>query len=170
MSSNQQLRIRKMILTDMHAVLELRNKDYVRNSMLSQNVISKAQHGVWFSAVLQDSTKLYFIFEINGVPSGVVGFFNVIEGEMADWSFYIGTSDAPKGSGTRMCLLGLSYIFENTGITGLKTIVLEQNKASRKLHEKLGFRKIGTRGMNSQLIFQIDKCDWENTHEKAVIF
>ena len=125
---------------DQNIVLEMRNQDHVRENMINQDFITKKTHVKWFEIVLNSKDKAYYIFEYKNKTAGVVGFFNIHPGELADWSFYLTEGDWPKGLGTQMCYMGLSIFFEKLNTFGIETNILPNNKKSISLHEKLGFK------------------------------
>ncbi len=152
--------LRRVTLDDANFVLRMRNKKFVRQSMINQNTISNKNHQKWFSSILKDETNACFIFEIDEKPGGVIGFFDIADHGFANWSFYLGYLNLPKGAGTHMCCLGLDFIFKNTDIEGIKTIILKGNTPSIKIHERLGFEYLKSDSENEQLEFQLNRSDW----------
>ena len=68
-----------------------RNDPKVRENMYTNHVISKKEHEQWFKLLLIDSSRRFFIFELNGEPSGLIGFTQIDQvTNSASWVFYSG--------------------------------------------------------------------------------
>ena len=157
---NNNYEITPVTREDLELILYMRNKEYVRKSMIDQRSISSDDHKKWFTGMLRDKTKAYFIFNINKVPAGVIGFYNLSRDSFANWSFYLGVDNTPKGAGTNMCQLGLENLFKNTDALGIRTMILNNNHASIKIHKKLGFSKRNTECENGQSQFELTREAW----------
>lgn len=147
---------------DRDIVLEMRNKDFVRANMLSQEIIKQEDHYKWFDNMLISHDKAYFLFLMDGAPVGVVGFFG-LDTKTPDWSFYLGYENLPAGMGTVLCCLALDWFFSHYADKILTTVVLKTNSKSLRLHQKLGFDK-----GNQDDIFFLGHAAWNDakTHIK----
>ncbi len=106
-------------------------------------------------------STLRFVYELEG---NVVGWISVtpisareVYKGVVEVSVYIDSNASSQGIGTK--LLGhLKEQAKQAGIWMLQSSIFEKNKASIRLHEKCGFRFVGTR-------IAIAKCNgnWENT-------
>ena len=158
MTHSNYYEIKPTTIKDMNLVLDMRNKEYVRKSMISQNTISSENHQKWFTEMLEDHTKAYFIFKVDKTPAGVIGFYDISDERFANWSFYLESPSLPKGAGTNMCLLGLDKLFSDTNVLGIRTKILDNNVASMIIHKKLGFSKI--RCENGKSMFELQREKW----------
>lgn len=132
--------VRPIEAEDKMTLYSWRNSDRVRFSMLHQDIIPKIVHEAWFAKALNQENGIYLIFEISGIPTGLVGFQKInIEQHSAEWTFYIGSSSAPKGSGTLMCQLAIDFYFETLKMHTLYGQALLKNIASQVIHKKLNF-------------------------------
>ncbi len=135
--------LRKIDLDDMDFVLKSRNSPDVRKNMYTSHVISREEHEIWYSGMLQDPTKEYFIFEIDSSPAGVVGFIDIArDSKIASWMFYSGDTSR-KGIGVKMEYYALEYAFSEMGLYKLCCEVLAFNEPVIKLHKKFGFNVEG---------------------------
>ncbi|WP_281883025.1 UDP-4-amino-4,6-dideoxy-N-acetyl-beta-L-altrosamine N-acetyltransferase [Paenibacillus sp. YYML68] len=136
--------LRPVSETDLLLLFQWRNSHRVQESMYSDQAITLDQHTTWFHRMLQRDDLAYYVFEYNGVPSGVVNFVQLdkINGKCS-WGFYLGADDLPAGTGTKMCRLGLRKAFEELQMRKICGEAFAFNLASVKVHEKLGFQREG---------------------------
>lgn len=138
--NNNEYQLRPMVRSDLELVLEWRNSDRVRSSMLTHQKIPMDKHIAWFEAQSQDDTSVQLIFEANKEPVGVMSISKIDrESGICTWGFYLGKSDLPRGLGTQLGLSGIHYTFEVLGMRKLFAEVIAFNEASIRLHQKLGF-------------------------------
>lgn len=142
--NNSTYHIRSVLQTDLHQLLEWRNSVRVRESMFSDEIITLEQHTAWFERMLQRDDQVYYIFEYQGVPSGVVNFVQLDKiNSKCYWGFYLGADDLPSGTGTEMCRIGIQRAFTKLGMRKICGEAFAFNKPSVKVHEKLGFEREG---------------------------
>lgn len=144
MSGQDDFRIRLMQETDLDTVMNWRNSERIRMVMFNDHLISQEEHRAWFKRFNDEGNAFCFIFEINGRPVGVVNVERIDKrNSKCYWGFYLGESDVPKSSGTKMGYLALKYIFEELNIRKLCSEVLASNLQSIRFHKKLGFVREG---------------------------
>ncbi len=137
-------RLRAMEERDLPVVLRWRNTERIRRNMYTDHVISEDEHRAWFQKVQEQKRSVHLVFEMSGVPVGVVNITDFdTRNNTCHWGFYVGSPDAPQGSGTAMGLLALEHIFEHLKIRKLIGEALEYNDASIRFHERLGFVQEG---------------------------
>lgn len=127
---------------DLETVLAWRNAPEVRKHMYSQQVIALGDHQRWWAHVKDCQNSQYLIFEVEGVPTGLVNFTSIDAAQKtAIWGFYA-RPHAPKGTGSRLGFAALDFAFESLGLKALEGEVLAGNAASLAFHKKLGFREV----------------------------
>lgn len=136
------IRIRSMEGADLAAVLSWRNRPDVRRFMLTQHEITLDEHRAWFDRRSRDTSYSLLIAEENGLPLGFVHFSGVEPGGIFDWGFYT-TPDAPRGSGQKLGKAALQHAFDTLRAHKICGQVLDDNDASMRLHERLGFQREG---------------------------
>lgn len=131
-----------MTESDLEYILRWRNHLNVRRFMLSQNEITLSEHLAWFNIMSQDNKSALLIIEEGGQPRGCVIFSNIQSKSTAQWSFYSAPENAP-GIGTQVCARALEFAFHELGIYKVAGQVLDFNKSSIRVHQKLGFTQEG---------------------------
>ena len=105
--------------------------------------------------------SLRFVYEIEGIVVGWISVTPVSAREIykgvVEVSVYIAPNVSGQGIGAKL-LNHLKEKAKQDGIWLLQSTILEKNKASIRLHEKCGFRIVGTRYNIAKLNGQ-----WENT-------
>jgi len=144
--------LRPLTLADARQVLEWRNSDHVRKYMVTQDIIPWENHLKWVTKVIQTPESYrYFIYEADGHPLGVIGFYGFDENKTsAEWGLYIGDENAPKGAGESMCRLALDWFFYEFKGEILETFARKTNAKAIALYQKLGFIPIDKSDKNHQ--------------------
>lgn len=137
--------LREVRLSDKEKMLSWRNSDNVRPYMYNDHLIQEDEHSKWFDRMLYDSTKKYWIIELENSPVGVVNLTNIdTNNESCDWAFYIfDPNTRGKGVGSFVEKYILKYVFEELGLEKLNCEVLETNSNVVKMHQKFGFVQEG---------------------------
>jgi len=123
-----------------------RNRPTVRQFMYTQHEISHDEHKAWFSHMLANTHRYFYIVykRVDGQPDKPLGVVNLdLDSEnrtSATWAFYA-APDAPRGSGALMEFGALSLAFETLGVTQLNCEVLSHNQGVVRLHQRFGFRE-----------------------------
>lgn len=129
---------------DLGLILKWRNSKAIRTNMYTDHEITMLEHKEWFNRVRKNGHTLVKLLFYGNKPLGFMNFSDIDKkNNKCYWGFYIGESDAPKGSGTILGLLALELLFETVGIRKLCAEVLAFNDASLKFHQKLGFKEEG---------------------------
>ena len=134
--------IRPMEEVDLRRVFAWRNAEPIHRWMFNPAPIEWDTHRAWFERACQNPRKHLLIFQADGEAAGFAQFGESGCGRIADWGFYTGT-DTPKGFGHVLCRHALAYGFTKLGLHKVNGQVLAGNLASRRLHERLGFRPEG---------------------------
>ena len=154
--------LRPLTHHDARQLLDWRNSDHVRQFMVNQELIEWEGHQKWVAKVVSTPEKYrYFIYEVAGKPTGMIGFYGFENHHAAaEWGLYIGDEKAPKGAGESMCRLALEKFFTELGGTELETFALAHNARAIKLYQKLGFRTID-KGPENHHYLKITRADWQ---------
>lgn len=132
--------LQAIVPDDLETIRGWRNSDRVRAAMFSDELISAEQQRVWFTSLQGALDRCYLLYRQAGRRLGLVYFSEIDRsaGE-AHWGFYIGAEDAPVGSGSRMCRLGLGFARDVLQLRQIIGEVLADNERSQSLHLRLGF-------------------------------
>lgn len=131
--------LRAIDATELELMREWRNSPAVRENMYTRHEISREEHLSWWARTQQRQDQEYFMYEFDGVPSGIVGFTQIDPvNANATWAFYASPL-APKGTGSRMEYLALEHAFTVLKLNKLCCEVLAFNEAVIKLHKKFAF-------------------------------
>jgi len=111
--------------------------------------VSRYQHKKWFEKISADTNSIRYIIETKeDGPVGTSGW------QPIDWKNRIAASIGiriinkqlrSKGIGIDTCMAMLKYIFDELQLNRTDSEVIEYNKASIKLLEKLGYKLEGVR-------------------------
>lgn len=125
-------------------LLNWRNAKEIRENMYHDEEISREIHSRWFDHALKGDGIIAKLLTYHGVPVGFVNFTHLDErNNRCYWGFYIGEKNAPRGTGTALGILALSYIFESYHLRKLCAEVLAFNEKSLRFHKKMGFQEEG---------------------------
>ena len=117
-----------------------RNEPATRVNMYTQHEISTNEHATWWAKTRIKENDKYFMYEIDGIPSGISAFTGIDHhSETSAWAFYASPT-APRGTGSKMEYLMLQYAFEKLKLQKLYCEVLAFNASVIKLHQKFGFK------------------------------
>jgi UDP-4-amino-4,6-dideoxy-N-acetyl-beta-L-altrosamine N-acetyltransferase len=143
--------IRPMQTQDLEMVLAWRNHPAIRQHMLTQHLISLDEHRQWFERANNNAQRKIMLVEHDHIPYGLVHFTGVSPHASVDWGFYV-APDAPKGSGTLLGQSALVFAFKELQVHKLCGQVMEDNAASIRFHERLGFTLEGR--LREQILVQ----------------
>lgn len=159
--------LRPVVEDDCNLLFDWRNRPEVREYMYASSRISLAEHRSWFSAMLLDKTRHFFVMSIKDVDCAVISFTDIQEGHSCSWGFYSGPYALP-GISLIIELAGLGYAFETINIRRLHCEVLSGNQQVINLHKKAGFTQEGClrkarktpRGVEDVIIFGMLSEEW----------
>lgn len=165
-------RLRSVKASDLDLLLEWRNDDEIRMSMLTQDVIVPDEHRAWFEKAAKSADRRLLIFERQGKPSGFVNFKIDNVNQTASWGFYKAPA-AARGTGRLLGRAALDYAFGQLCLRKVWAEVLPSNEASNKMHAALGFRQEGTireackigGGYSDVVYYELLERDWDNNAE-----
>ena len=145
LDTRNDLILRKVEEKDRDSILEWRNSEAVRPYMYNDELITEESHNKWFSSMLLDDTKSYWIIELDSTPVGVVNLTNIDKSnKVCDWAVYIfDPSVRGKGVGSYVEKSILHHVFEELKFNKLNCEVLETNQKVVEMHKKFGFKQEG---------------------------
>ena len=160
-------RLRTMTWSDMDRVLVWRNQPSVRRVMFTDHRIDSDEHSRWFSRVINDASCSYHVFEYKERPVGILGFF-AIDKELrtGEWTFYMAEKGVPRGASMALLFAGIDLFFGSLQMTRIYANIMAWNKASTTLHDRLGFRRAGTKlvrradGVHDVACLFLDEAEW----------
>jgi UDP-4-amino-4,6-dideoxy-N-acetyl-beta-L-altrosamine N-acetyltransferase len=137
--------LRPLAHSDLLRVREWRNRPEIAAHMATDHEIGGAEHARWFAATLDAADRRYWIINLEGMPVGLVGLYDILpEHGRASWGFYV-AEEAARGRGVWSAasreVLGIAF-----GAMALRKVcaeVLATNEASLRVHERLGFKVDG---------------------------
>lgn len=168
--NNMDYCLRALSEKDKEMIFNWRNTEHIRMNMYNDQPIAYEDHSRWFEDMLNNQKDYYRLFIYQHKPLGLISFKNLNQqNQTCVWGFYIGESNAPKGSGTIMGCLGLDYAFHCLSMRKIIGEVLSFNKKSERFHQKLGFKheglyknKLSREGQFIDVIsFGLLKEEWE---------
>ena len=116
-----------------------RNHPDVRRFMYTQHEISVQEHRTFFDRVLRDPAWAYYLGLEDDTPVWVVAFRDIDAlHATATWGFYA-RPELPRGTGRRMLTLALDQAFGHDGLEKVSGEAFAFNRASIRLHLRLGF-------------------------------
>lgn len=136
------VRLRDVSRDDLPDILIWRNHTDIRRFMYNTEPIAPATHMKWFEAMVSDPRRTSLIVEADGKPIGVVNFTRVLDGNVAEWGFYL-VPDAPRGSGMLLGRAALDHAFVDMRLRKVCGEAIAFNEKSIRFHRKLGFVQEG---------------------------
>ena len=141
MLSIQDIKLRKLLHSDLSMVLKWRNQKEVRVMMKDDHVISHHEHGMWFSAIQKSSNCEWFIVQYDGKDVGVLGITNIDNRyNTCSWSMYLCPSMIGTGVGVLIEICAIDYMLLSHKIKKIWGEVLSINPGLLSLHKLCGFR------------------------------
>jgi UDP-4-amino-4,6-dideoxy-N-acetyl-beta-L-altrosamine N-acetyltransferase len=127
---------------DRARLLAWRNAPEVAAYMYSDHVITSAEHDRWFDGQRSDSTRAYWIIEMDQTPVGLVNLYDIAADECA-WAYYLADpATRGRGVGAFVEFRMLDRVFTDLGLQRLWCEVLEDNETVWKLHQSFGFEMV----------------------------
>jgi RimJ/RimL family protein N-acetyltransferase len=132
---------------DLDAMRMWRNQAPNREVSINSHEITADEHAAWWSRVRDDRTRQVLIFERDGVPSGVVNFFDLsLDGptRTGSWGFFLDAAGLEQRGETLPAWLevmreGADHAFDQLRLDELNGEVLEHNVAVRQMNRRFRF-------------------------------
>ena len=126
-------------------VLLIRNDEFIRKWMLSEDIISIESHFLWIETLKTDKNQIHYaIIDNNNNIFGVVNLKNInMHNKTAELGFYKKQNNFNKGLMTKCLINFIDYAFNVLNLEKIYTEVLEGNDKSINIHHKLQFIEEG---------------------------
>ena len=141
--------LRPITEDDTEMVLQWRNSDRTVSNFYYRTPISVEDHLSWIRGKVNRGDVWQYIVYMNegDIPVGCVYLQHIEEDTLTGETGVFFSEDAPAGKGLAteaVKLIGEKVGFEMLGLLHLNAKVMEKNTASRRVHEKAGYRLIKT--------------------------
>jgi RimJ/RimL family protein N-acetyltransferase len=115
--------------------------DNVRDLFPHPYTIEEAKKWIRFNAVIDPPENMAIV--VDGKVAGSIGMMRMMDiyRKNAEVGYFIGEEYWGKGIATNALRQYVGYIFRTFNITRITAPVIEHNKASQRVLEKVGFRK-----------------------------
>ena len=136
--------MRKITEDDLELLLNLKNESWFGTHTITINNIEEQRQ--WFESLLYNHQKMYMMVIHNGMSVGVYKLTDI------DWisrryhsAHDVFESERGKGFGKKVLEAGVDFGMEVLNMHRIDTEVLENNRASQKCIEWVGYQKEGVR-------------------------
>ncbi|MGK5739517.1 GNAT family N-acetyltransferase [Micromonospora sp. URMC 103] len=131
---------------DVNLMLSWRNQDINRQASKTSHVITPEEHARWWAAVRTDPTRRVLMYLRDGVPCGVVTFFDLRDdgSRSGSWGFYLDADGLAARGETLPAWLGVmraavDHAFDELGLNRLEGEVLGHNTVVRQMNRRFRF-------------------------------
>jgi UDP-2,4-diacetamido-2,4,6-trideoxy-beta-L-altropyranose hydrolase len=131
--------LRKVKDKDIFAVFQLSNEDYVRKYSINKTKINWEEHKAWFQRIINSDNYVFYV--VTDYTEEFLGQLRYkIERKSGIVSISLGKSIAGKGLSKEILEMSIELIREERNdIKNIVAYVSNDNIASKKLFEKVGF-------------------------------
>ena len=160
-------------------VLRIRNEEYIRKWMFTENEINEEEHFKWIEKLIDDNKQFHLI--IIGEKDQAFGAVNLKnidrKNKIAEIGFYKTQNINEKGLMTKSLSAVINYSFNILCMEKIYSEVIEDNEKSIKIHKKLLFvnegflrsHKIINEKRIGVYLFGLLKDEWEKNKKKINI-
>ncbi|MFF5296979.1 GNAT family N-acetyltransferase [Paractinoplanes globisporus] len=132
---------------DLDAMHAWRNQPPNREVSINSHEITPGEHAAWWSRTRTDPSRQVLIYERDGVPSGVVNFFDLSAagpGRTGSWGFFLDTAGLGERGETLPAWLEVmreaaDHAFDTLGLDELTGEVLADNVVVRQMNRRFRF-------------------------------
>lgn len=128
---------------DRDRLLDWRNQPDVARWMYSDHVITPDEHQRWLTAALNDSSRRYWIIQLDGEPVGLANLVDISAvNRKASWAYYLASPAVRgRGVGSYVEFFVIEHVFTELGLAKLCCEVLVENETVCQIHESFGFQR-----------------------------
>lgn len=143
-------------------ILELRNKEYIRENMINSEPISLENHLLFIESLKENKNKKYFaLFK----EDEFLGSMNFIKEDILSWGLYFQNEINPILK-TCSTYIFLEYIFENLD-EEINSFVKKSNFQALNFNKNFGFTK--TDEDEEFIYLKLTKEDWINQKSSKLL-
>lgn len=143
---------------DARYVLTMRNHPEIKKWMYNQQDITEAQHSSFLETLKTDNNKHYFLVKQADMIIGSVDFIKIDQIEKtANFGLYANPFEVVMGAGPMLEEVAVSYAKDKLNLSALNLEVFEENERAISFYNKIGFKQIGTRKANDQVVLCMQK-------------
>ncbi|MFB9236709.1 GNAT family N-acetyltransferase [Plantactinospora siamensis] len=132
---------------DLDAMRQWRNQPPNREVSITSHEITPAEHAAWWSRTRTDPTRRVLIYERDGVPAGVVNFFDLaLDGPapVGSWGFFLDAAGLDERRETLPAWLevmreAVDHAFDELRLAELRGEVLAGNEVVRQMNRRFRF-------------------------------
>lgn len=145
-------------------ILNIRNLDYIRKNMVTNELISLHNHLRWIESLQNNSEKKYFALLYN---DEVIGSCSWVEEENRfTWGIFFKNGTNPII--TSVCgYLFLEHCFVNDDISRLDSLVKKENSIAFQFNKNFGFELY--KEEEEYFYLKLDKEKWEKNKKSRLI-
>jgi RimJ/RimL family protein N-acetyltransferase len=133
--------------SDLDDMRQWRNQPPNREVSIQPHEITPDEHAAWWSRTSADPSRRVLIYERDGMPSGVVNFFDLdLHGEIktGSWGFFLDAAGLDERRETLPAWLevmreAIDYAFDRLQLDRLGGEVLEHNTVVRQMNRRFRF-------------------------------
>ncbi len=159
-------------------LLDWRNLPHVRRFMFGDHAITSKEHDGWFTAMLGDDSRRYWVIEWGGVPVGTANLYDIdLVHQRASWGVYLADPAVRgRGVGGAAEFLVLEHVFEEMRLKKLSAEVVAFNEPAMAMYRSFGFAQDGVlrhhvkRGseFHDVVIFSLLDTEWHAQKEELL--
>ncbi|MFJ6197844.1 GNAT family N-acetyltransferase [Micromonospora sp. NPDC092111] len=138
--------LREATTDDVNLMLSWRNQETNRQVSKTSHEITAAEHAAWWSRVRTDPTRQVLVYVHDGLPSGVVTFFDLgLAGpRTGSWGFYLDADGLADRGATLPAWLAVmraavDHAFDTLELDRLDGEVLAHNTVVRQMNRRFRF-------------------------------
>lgn len=126
-------------------VLDIRNEEFVREMMFTENIIREDEHFAWIERLKTDQSQIYFaVVDDDICPFGAVNLKKIDKNhKTAELGFYKTQSLNARGLMTGSLSALIDYSFDVLGLEKIYSEVFDGNVKSLNIHKRLLFTEEG---------------------------
>jgi UDP-4-amino-4,6-dideoxy-N-acetyl-beta-L-altrosamine N-acetyltransferase len=155
---------------DLELVREWRTREDIARRMNTPGPESAEAQRAWFERRREDDASEHWMVRVDGEPVGVVNLAEIDRRHgRASVGYYLGRPErAPIGALVMAYLLNDAFAREDLGLRKLSGEVLGDNERVLRVHEMLGYRRVGTLrdhirkndGWHDVVLWEMLREDW----------
>lgn len=149
---NRQIQLREVTEADLEVTYNWATNPDVRKHSINQSSITLESHTQWFITKLKQANCLYTIAEYNQQPVGSFR-LDIDEHGTGLISYLIDPDYHGLGLGSKLLEAGVSFAKEGNQVQVIIGDVMEENQASIKSFQKMGFTRTGNK--NNLIRFEL---------------